>query len=287
MPDLTLPGSYASVGLFTQTYTGIDVTVLKPGELARALDRSSRWVDRICKQTLYAQLDTVELYQDARPQGYSIDLSEDKLYLFPKKFPIRSITSLTQQYSASDNPAAVTPSWIHIEPSARFAWVEGSWTMFRDQLPRMYLVLAYVNGFAVSTLTADAAAAQPVLNLTPPPGQTAIQGFTPGQVLELQDATPETVTVLSVSGNQVTLTANLANPHSKDTMVIEPMFIGDLGFGDVQQATMLLTQWLLKTKGIAPLQLRNEEVQPARAGGPEQELIDEATELLEPFTVHA
>ena len=285
MADLTLPGSYASVGLFTNTYTGIDPSVLQPGELARALDRASRWVDRICRQTLYAQLDTIELYEDARPQGYSVELTTDRLLIFPKKFPIRSVSSLTQQYSSSDSPAAVTASWIHIEPSARYIWVEGGWTGYKHSTPPMYLVMSYVNGFAVTTLSTSAASGQAQLQLVPPPGQTVIQGFLAGQVLELQDSVPETVTVLSVSGNTVTLTANLANTHPADAMVIEPIFIGDLGFGEVQQATMLLAQYLLKTKGIAPLVLKDEAVEPGTASnqGPEDRLITEATAMLEPF----
>jgi|SRR5579872_3546522 len=286
MADLTLPGSYASTGVFTQTYTGIDPAALKPGELARALYRGSRWVDRICRQTLYAQLDTIEVHEDRSPQGFSVDLTDGLLKVFPKKFPIRSVVSLTQQYSSADTPAAIPTSQIHIDPDSRSIWVEANlWPTFRHSMPPMYLLLSYVNGFAVTTLASQANAGQAVLNLVPPPGQTAVQGFYAGQMLSLQDAAPESVTVLSVSGNSVTLTANLAQNHPADTMVIEPIY-QDLGFDDVQQATLLLTENLLKTKGIGPLVLKNDAVQASRQA-PEQDLVLEATQLLEPFTAFA
>jgi len=286
MADLTLPGSYISVGDFTQSNTGIDPSTLQAGELARFIFRASRRCDRICKQVLYSTLDTVQLLEDRTPEGYSIDLSDGLLKLFPKRFPIRAINSITQQFSSSDAPAAITSSWIHIDSGMRWAWIEGVWSTYKRQMPPMYLVLTYLNGWLATTLSAQAVSGQPVLNLVPQPGQPSVEGIFPGQTLEIQDATPEVVTVLSVSANAVTLTANLANTHAKDTFVVESSF-DELSFSDVQQATLNLTSFFIKNKGIAPLVLKDEAILPQKISKADFGLVEEAMDLLVPFTVQA
>lgn len=291
MADLTLPGSYISVGDFSQSNTGIDPANLQPGELARFIFRASRRCDSICKQVLYSTLDTVQLLEDRQPEGYSIDLSDGVLKFFPKRFPIRSVTSITQQFSSADSPAAITPTWIHIDSSARWGWVEGVWSTYKRQMPPMYLVLTYVNGWMATTLSvaSDNGGAGGVgrLTLLPQPGQASVQGIYVGQALEIQDATPEVATVASVLGNVVTLTAPLVTAiHAKDTFVVESSF-NELSFSDVQQATLNLTAFFIKNKGITPLVLKDESIQPQRLSKTDRDLVDEAIELLVPFTVQA
>lgn len=286
MADTTLPGSYISVQDFTLDATGIDPSTLQTGSLPRFIHRASRRVDRICKQVLYSTLDTVQLLEDRAPEGYSVDLTDGLLKLFPKRFPIRSITSITQQFSSSDNPAAITPAWIHIESGMRWAWIEGTWYSYRHQLPPMYLVLTYVNGWLATTLASQAASGQKVLNLVPQPGQITVQGIYAGQTLEIQDTTPEIVTVASITNNAVTLVNNLANTHAADTFVVESSF-DELSFSDVQQATINLTAYYIKNKGIAPLVLKDERIEPQRLSKTDFGLVEEAVELLIPFTVQA
>jgi hypothetical protein len=286
MSDTTLPGSYVSVGRFTQSATGIDPANLKAGELARHIFNASRAADGICRQILYATLDTVQMLEDRGAESYSIDLSDGLLKLFFKRFPIRSIVSISQQFASSDSPSLVPASWIHINSDARWAWVEGLWSPYKRQMPPMYLGVSYVNGWLATTLAATANAGQAVIQLVPQPGNATVQGVLAGQTLEIQDSTPELVTVQSVSGNNVTLTANLVNQHLVDTFVVEPFF-NELSFGDVQQATLLLTEHSIKFKGIAPLVLKDENVQPSRTSGVTQDLVDEAKALLDPFIVRA
>jgi hypothetical protein len=286
MSDTTLPGSYISVGDFSQSATGIDPSNLQPGELARFIFRASRRVDRICKQVLYSTSDTVQLLEDRSPEGYSIDLTDGLLKFFPKRFPIRSVTSITQQFSSASSPAPITSSWVHIDSSARWGWIEGTWTSYKRQMPPMYLVLTYVNGWVATTLSAPASAAQPVIILVPQPGQATVQGIYPGQALELQDAQPEVVTVQSITGNTVTLTGNLVNAHGTDTMAVETSF-DELSFADVQQATLNLASFFIKNKGIAALVLKDEKVESQRLSKTDRDLVDEAIELLIPFTVQA
>lgn len=286
MADTTLPGSYISVGDFTQSNTGIDPSTLQAGELARFIFRASRRADTICKQVLYSTLDTVQLLEDRSPEGYSIDLSDGLLKFFPKRFPIRQVVSITQQFSSSDNPAAIPANWIHIDSSARWGWLEGTWSTYKRQMPPMYLVLQYLNGWMATTLASQAASGQKVLNLVPQPGQTTVEGIFPGQALEIQDATPEIGIVASVSNNAVTLVNNLASTHAADTFVVETSF-NELSFSDVQQATLNLTSFFIKNRGIAPVVLKDESIQPQRMSKTDRDLVDEAIELLLPFTVQA
>ena len=284
--DVTLPGSYISTQDFTLDATGIDPGTLQAGSLARFIYRASRRVDRICRQVLYSTLDTVQLLEDRAPEGYSIDLSDGLLKFFPKRFPIRSVTSITQQFSSSDAPAAIQSSWIHIDSGMRWGWIEGVWSTYKRQMPPMYLVLSYVNGWLATTLKSQATSGQAVLNLVPQPGQATVQGIYAGQTLEIQDTTPEIVIVQSVLGNAVTLTTNLVNTHAADTFVVEQSF-DELSFSDVQQATINLTAFYIKNKGIAPLVLKDENIQPQRLSKVNYDLVDEAVELLVPFTVQA
>lgn len=228
----------------------------------------------------------MQLLEDRSPEGYSIDLSDGILKLFPKRFPIRSIVSITQQFSSSNSPAPIQASWIHIDSGMRWAWVEGIWTTYKRQMPPMYLVLAYINGWLATTLSAPALAGQPVIALVPQPGQATVQGVFAGQALEIQDATPEVVQVLSVSGNNVTLAGNLANNHGLDTMAVESSF-DELSFSDVQQATVNLTAYFIKNKGIAPLVLKDERIEPQKISKSDFGLVEEAIDLLLPFTVQA
>ncbi|HEV2036887.1 MAG TPA: hypothetical protein VGU71_22275 [Candidatus Dormibacteraeota bacterium] len=284
--DTTLPGSYISTQDFSQSNTGIDPSTMPAGELARFIFRASRRCDRVCKQVLYSTLDTVQLLEDRSPEGYSIDLSDGILKLFPKRFPIRSITSVTQQFSSSEAPAPIQSNWIHIDSGARWAWIEGTWSSFKRQLPPMYLVFTYVNGWMATTLRSQAASGQAVLNLVPQPGQTTVQGIYAGQALEIQDATPEVVQVLSVAGNAVTLTANLVSTHAADTFVVESSY-NELSFSDVQLATLNFTAFFIKNKGIAPLVLKDERIEGQKISKSDFGLVEEAIDLLLPFTVQA
>jgi|SRR5579859_2373287 len=292
MADKTLPGSYISVGDFTQALTGIDPSSLAAGELARVIYRASRRCDRICRQVLYSTLDSVQLLEDRQPEGYSVDLSDGILKFFPKRFPIRSVTSITQQFSSSDNPAAIQSSWIHIDSSARWGWIEGTWSTYKRQMPPMYLQFTYVNGWLATTLAAVSNNSGPggvgQLTLVPQPGQATVQGIYAGQALEIQDATPEIAVVASVAGNVVTLTAPLTTPaHAADVFVVESSF-DELSFADVQQATINLASFAIKNKGIAPLVLKDERIEPQRRKQlMDVDLFDEAVELLVPFTVQA
>jgi hypothetical protein len=283
MADKTLPGSYASVVDFTQSFTGIDPNILQPGELARAIRRASGWINRECKQILYATQDLETLIYDGYPIGCTIDKNTGELALFPKNFPIKKVltvkarsgpgASLQTLYDSTTNPATGS---IDIYP--RFAKVGGDSRMLPPSVGGLVSEFTYVNGWAVAQLTNAVVGGNTVATatFTPQPGQSSLQGFLAGVSVEFQDQNPEVMTVLSVAGNVVTFTSNFQNNHIADTMVAE------LEFSDVQQACLLVTSYLIKTRGLSSLALKDEAVS---TGGkrPEMELLDEARELLIDF----
>jgi len=282
MADLTINGSYVSVADVTATYTGIDVTTLGAGQLARALKRASDWVNLICKQVLYPTVDSVVLEQDVYPQGFALK-QFGFVELYPIFFPIQNITSLSYQYSfgPSITPTVIAPAGNTIIQPRRI--LVNAWP-FGEPLPwagPLLFNLSYVNGYAMALLSAQAMTGQATLTLKPQPGQTTLQGFSAGQTLEIQDAVPEQVTVLSVSGNVVTLTANLVNTHAVDAMVADPRL------SVVQQATINIATYLIKERGLGPVALSQSGFQPQKdRGGLPTNLLADSTEMLEDFIAH-
>lgn len=140
--------------------------------------------------------------------------------------------------------------------------------------------MTYTNGWAAATLASTATATTSMLTLVPQPLQSTVQGFLPGVQLEIQDATPEIVTVLSVASNVITLTAPLAHTHAADVMVAPP------DFSAVQQATILYTSYLVKSKGLGALALHDNEFRPGQHSGGDESLIQDAVDLLSDFICH-
>jgi hypothetical protein len=284
MADKTLPGSYVSIADFNQSYTGIDPNILQPGELARAIRRASSWINRECKQILYATQDLETLMYDAYPVGCTIDKNTGELAVFPKNFPIRKIitvkarsgpgASLQSLYDSTTNP--VTGS---VDTYARFAKVGGDSRMLVPVVGGLVTEFTYVNGWAVAQLGVAIAGGNTVntATLVPQPGQATLQGFLAGVAVEFQDQNPEIMTVLSTTGNVVTFTTNFQNNHIVDTMVAE------LDFSDAQAATLLVTSYFIKTRGLSSLALKDEAVSTGGGKRPEMELLDEARELLIDF----
>lgn len=282
MADITLPGSYISVQDFTQSFTGVDPSILKPGELARAILRASGRVNTKCRQTLHATLDTETLQQDTQPYGFAIG-NDGRMMIFPKRFPIRRVISAAYFYSPTDALSVIDTTRMVLVPDdrARQILVDGAWY---KHTPPFYVQLVYVNGWAVTQLAAANMAGDTTSVLKPQPFQASVQGFLPGVQVEIQDQTPEIATVLSTTGNVVTWTAPLQFGHGIDTMVAPP------DFSDAQQATLLLTADLLKTRGIGTLTIKNEKLQAANTKNTstrDTDLEAIADELLTEFTFYA
>lgn len=284
MADRTLPGSYISVTDFSQSFTGIDPNILQPGELARAIRRASSWVNRECRQILYATQDLETLIYGGYPVGCTIDKRTGELNVFPHNFPIKKILSAKTRTGPGSSPVAWYDSTVNPVQGAadiyqRFAKLQGDARGIEPSVGGLVTDLTYINGYAVALL-ASPIVASPSTNqatLVPQPGQATVQGFLPGTAVEFQDQNTEIMTVQSVAGNVVTFTSNFVDNHLADTMVCETEL------SDVQQATLLVTSYYIKTRGLSSLALRDESV---TTGGkrPEEELLIEARELLIDFT---
>jgi hypothetical protein len=282
--DTTLPGSYISVATFTNEATGLDLTTLNPGVLARKIQAASRWCDRICKQTLYATLDTVTLLENAEPDGFAISTSDGSLMLYPRQFPITSIVSINVStfYGTTEMPVDLTT--VGLFP--RFAQVDGAFLIKNSAIR---IILQNTNGWCVSTTSAVAAAGASTIsvNLLPQIGaglvgaEPILYGWLPGQVLEIQDGdATETVTILSTATNVITLTGTTQYRHAKDTMVMDP------AFANAQQACMLKASDEIKSRGIGPVMLRDEAMEAADAKhGERHDDQAEAIDLLTDYMV--
>lgn len=283
MADKTLPGSYVSVNDFIKDATGINTATLQPAILPRFIARASRWADRKCRQPLYTTLNSDTLLLDSYPEGYSVDGS-GFIKAFPAQFPIQTISSLSYQ-------PPMTSTATVIDPTTAFAmnrWlrIEGYWSFLRKMDAR--LLLGYTAGFCINTTSAavSAGATAIPMNTLPQIGvvstETTLNGWQPGQLLEIQDdVNTELVTIASVSGLTINTVAPLAFAHTADTMLADPMF------ANAQQAVILLASVLIKTRGVGPVALRDENVRREPASQEDMDLENQADALLSDFKVYA
>lgn len=279
MSDTTIPGSYISTGDFTQSFTGIDPATLSAGELARAIKRASDWVNRVCHQILYATVDS-EIYINGNyPAGFDVDKSSGYLYIWPKNFPIRKIASLSYQYGVTAT-SAIPIDLTTVQIFNRYILVQGDWRRNAMSPDPLIVSLTYTNGWPAACLASSVSSGQPVAVMVPQPLQSTVQGFLPGMQVEVQDANPEIMTVASVAGNSVTFTSNFLHNHAADVMVAPPDFF------DVQQATLLYTSYLIKSKGLGALALHDNEFRPGQHSGGDETLIQDAVDLLTDYINH-
>ena len=280
MPDTTLPGSYISVTDFSESYTGIDPSTLQPGELARAIRRASGLVDRHCKQILYSTVDAVTLMEGSSGQGFSINRNTGFIEAFPRQFPIQAVTSAGLRSTVTAPPVNIDPSLVQI--ARRYLIIEGDYRYYRmPGYGQLMLDLNYTNGYPATTLATQASSGQAVAALVPQPRATTVQGFLPGVQVEFSDGTPETMTVQSVNGNNVTFTTNFTQTHNPDTFVSPPEF------EPVKMATIWIVSYLIKTRGIGVVSLRDEAITAGKQGTGEQNLLADAIDALVDFTVYA
>jgi hypothetical protein len=289
MADTTIPGSYVSVADLTSTYTGIDFSTLQPGQVARAIQRASRWVDKICKQTLYPTQDAVTLAQNAYPECYTIDQDTGYLSLWPRFFPLQSIVSLSYQYGINLNGGTpVTVPVAYVQAFDRFYRVQtdylGVWGQGVLWPAPLYVNLTYVNGVNIAqSQSAMTGGTTSQVTLKTVPGQ-GFAGFAAGSVLEIQDSATqsELVTVQSVSGNVITLTAPVVNNHAADVTLADPKA------APIQQATIDIATYLVKERGLGPVSLSGSSFEQQRGrGGMPNDLIADCEEMLEDFIAHS
>lgn len=265
---------------FLTAGTGVDVSQLVPADstmtqeaaLADLIRRGSAQVDRICQKVLAATLDI---------QSGTYRVRDDSEVWVPVDYtPIVQVNGV----SAGCDPANLTAlsdlSRIRIGEKVLKIPLYGVRTRSRGFGWEAYVEVAYVNGWAHSTLASPAAAA--AQSVTP----VSVLGFVPGLPFEIKDgASSEMATVGAgyvVGSATVPLAAPLFFAHQAGATVsaLPPV---------VKDATINLIKWLVKMKGTKAIvmgQVNGQKVtapktQKIEPGG--QDDYQAAFETLKPF----
>jgi hypothetical protein len=120
---------------------------------------------------------------------------------------------------------------------------------------RLYVVWTYVNGFPHTALSVEAKAGEEEISVEPSqPGLLKVYGIYPGTQLTIHDsANTEVVVVKEVNGLELILTAPLLYTHQ---LAAQPNTtrVSAVPWA-VEQATISLTSFLIKTRGTRAMVL--------------------------------
>jgi len=243
---------YLTTGQFLNEATGVQTDNLVPGgtpeqqtaALASAILQASSWMDGVCWQVLGTTTDTEVAEVRARRDGW--------LEVFPRCFPIRGVTGVSL-----GSPATDTGTWTALTdlsglvvqtrrvvvgpPSSVMNWgwpVQFGPTGLRRT---WWVQLTYVNGYPVTTLTAQANAASVSLQVA-----NGI-GIAVGMPLTISDGmNTETVTVSGLPGGALALTAS-----GPATLTVPPtIFQHGPGIGISNLPVRLVRAAILATSGL-------------------------------------
>jgi hypothetical protein len=197
--------------------------------LTALLRRASRWADNICKQPLYAKTQT-ELKAISPTRDY-------RLVIHPNCTPLVGLTSVRYRRYPSD-------TWSDVVMSSDVQQFETWFEVYRQLNPfpvtptnRLLVEYTYTSGFSTSVLTANSIVGATTLSLQDATGLVAGTGFTVGV-----GSTAEYVTVQSVVGNVVTLTAATTLAHTTNDVTSS---VPD----DIRQAVIMLAGFLIRERG--------------------------------------
>lgn len=234
IPYLT-PGEYQAAG------TAVDTKQLVPGgtatqetaALANRIMQASSFADQLCFQTLGA---TVEVETKS-----NLLVRSDCTVRVPVRFwPVLEVSSVS---------LGPSPSSMSTYTDLTSLWMQGRRVVV---LPvssvgpggHVYVKITYVNGWACTTLGADAAAGATTLTVA------STVGFYAGKTYRIHDVLggPEQFTVQSVTNSTtLALVAGLTHAHTKPAA---PDGITVSGLPDaVRAAVVELTSMLIRTRG--------------------------------------
>lgn len=279
---------YITVAEFLSAPTGVDVSQLIPGAaavqnqaaLATLIRRASSDADTICQQVLAATSD-LEVGEFRVQRGV--------LRIPVPNTPVVEVTGVSVGRAAGALTALTDLSgvWINRKvvtvpvPAVPCATLPGSLTA-AARPGYLFAQVQYVNGFANTTLSADAAAGDSIVSVT------SALGVFPGMPLTVLDddvtaGSTEAVTVDAsyVQGSvTVPLAAPLTAAHAAGTAVSAmPQAIKD--------AVVQLTAHRIKTRGAESITLQNVSGGPAKMQGKADSgatvELDEARRLLAQF----
>lgn len=215
---LTIP--YVTVGEFRFHPTFLDSNNLvssgtqaqQDSALNTALLTASQWAD----QHLFGHDGTIAAHTRVenariRPDRYG------RLRYHPEHIPVLSVTSLATGGDPTSLTSTADPSvWVEQDGRILVAYLAGTGTgLDRFQFGRtvacrdeLLVTWTYVAGYPATQLSANASSGAGMVTVLD------ATGITQGTVLRLwTPGLEEAVTVASVSGTSLTLTANLANAH--------------------------------------------------------------------------
>lgn len=244
---------YLTVAEYRQAPTAVDTNdfvangsaALNDAELTNVIARASSWMDAHCGQVLAATLDT---------ESFRARMSRDgMLRVHPRYWPIVAVTAASYGSTPSYMQTIdVSSAWL--EPQAVVFPLDGAGVFLGSlQFSRVYnptaeqfVTMSYVNGYANSLLTAQAAASASTLTVK---DRT---GFVPSQPFTIYDgASTEVVTVAAsytatTGAGTVTLAAATSYAHASGLSVsaLPPA---------VKQAAIYMVNVIVKSRGNSAL----------------------------------
>lgn len=226
---------YVTAAEYRAAPNAVNTSTMTPGRTQAvnddALDtillNASSWADSICNQTLAA---TVEIQADLY-----------RVYKGGIAIPLPFTPVIQVNGYSYGTPGSLVPptSLAGVQIKSNVV------TLPTPQVGPVYVELEYVAGFANALLTAASLAAAVTLTVT------STVGIFPGLRMRISDpGKDENVTVLSVAGNVVTLTAPLANAHSIGVNLTALP-------GAVKQAVILLATALIKGRSMQSISMQS------------------------------
>lgn len=269
---------YITPAEFEASPTGVNVSQLVPrgtpeqnaDALKVVIERASGYADSYCRQVLAATTDIQSGRYRIQRTGF--------LRIPTDRSPIIAVNSLKVGFS---------PSSLSTFTDMSDVWIDRKVVTFPIQTVRMqplvnalysdgraYAVMEYVNGYANTLTTAASSAGGTTLTVD------SVLGIVAGMDITIYDpGYTEMVTVTSVAGSVVTLSAPLAYAHGVGVSVsaLPPA---------VKQAVVLLTSSLIKTRGSEAIVMNSMRAMPtstvdSESGGTAESNL--AKELLLPF----
>lgn len=271
----TVTAPYITPDEYKASPTGVNVSQLVPrgteeqnlDALKTVIARASSYADQLCRQILAATTDI---------QSGRYRVQRGAVLRVPMQFsPTIAVNKISIGYapSAMAEVSDLSNVWIDRKvvtiPIGSVPILPTYGALAPDN--RMYCIIEYVNGWANALLSETATAGSSIITVDNPVGMTE------GVQLTIFDAgKSEVVYVDSVVGNVVTLTAPLAHTHLAEVNVS--------AFPDaIKQAVVLLTSYLIKTRGGQAMVMASIAANPTRATVAENGANDElaiATDLL-------
>lgn len=271
-PNVTTYASrsiYVTPSEFKAAPTGVDVSQLVPGgttqqqaaALVMQLQRASAVADKICRKVLGATMDTQAGYY--RVQN---DPALGPVIKVPLNFtPIIAVAGVNVGSTPSRMAAVTDLTNLWISNKAVTVPIGGTGpSTFLRPTGKQYATVTYLNGWANTTLSANANPNATAITVT------AALGIMPGQQLNLMNTNnSEIVTVdpAYIPSNAATnvlvpLTAPLVGTYAAaDTVTAMPQ--------EIKQAVILIAKSLIKTRGSESIVIASTTSQPEHIQGVE------------------